>query len=43
MLINKKRKETRTSSRGAFLGGCFLALHVLFERLVFLALLSVLL
>ena len=35
-------KIKRTSPRGTFLGGCFLALYTLFERLVFLALLSVL-
>jgi hypothetical protein len=39
----RKKKKTRTSSCGAFLGSCFLALHTLFERLVFLALFLVLL
>jgi hypothetical protein len=40
---NNTNNKTRTSPRGAFLGGCFFSLHTLFERLVFLDLLSVLL
>jgi hypothetical protein len=39
----KGGEETRTSPRGAFLGRCFLALDALLERLIFLALPSILL